>query len=175
MTKKNIIYLSIIFIVIGSIFLVNGLILAWDPPTESPPAGNVDTPLNVGTIDQYKSAGLGSNSMLTGALRLVPRASATCGSTNEGTIYYDTDDMVYICKNSAWNEYRGPTGATGATGATGPQGPPGPAGSWRLVRCICNPNPGCCIPNCGAGWTLRGQISVSSYAYWTEVGICEAN
>jgi len=49
MSKKTITYLSIIIIVIGSIFLANGLILAWTAPTQSPPAGNVSPPLT-GTL-----------------------------------------------------------------------------------------------------------------------------
>ena len=41
MSKKTITYLSIIAVVIGSIFLANGLILAWTAPSSAPPDGNV--------------------------------------------------------------------------------------------------------------------------------------
>jgi len=32
---------------------------AWTPPTQAPPAGNVDAPVNIGNTDQVKSGGLG--------------------------------------------------------------------------------------------------------------------
>ena len=57
--SKTITYLSIVIIVIGSIFLANGLILAWTPPSASPPDNNVSSPLNVGGTSQYKSGALG--------------------------------------------------------------------------------------------------------------------
>ena len=57
MFQKTITYFSIVIIVIGFIFLANGLILAT-PPTQDPPGGNVPAPLNVGLIGQYKSGGL---------------------------------------------------------------------------------------------------------------------
>ncbi len=87
------------------------------------------------------------NTKLTvnGPVRLMPQSSATCDANHEGTIYYDAeDDMVYVCKNSAWTEFRGPQGEQGiqgiqgpkgdkgdigATGATGPAGATGPQGA----------------------------------------------
>lgn len=61
MTKQTITYLSIIVIVIGTIFLANGLILAWTAPGAAPPAGNVPAPLNVGSTAQTKSGSLRSD------------------------------------------------------------------------------------------------------------------
>ena len=58
MFKKSISYFSVIAIVIGVVFLVNGLILAWTPPISAPPADNVDAPLNVGSTGQSKAGGL---------------------------------------------------------------------------------------------------------------------
>ena len=58
-SRTTIKYLSIIIIVIGSIFLANGLILAWTPPSASPPDDNVSSPLNVGGTSQHKSGALG--------------------------------------------------------------------------------------------------------------------
>jgi len=54
MSKKIITYLSITAIVIGFIFLANGLILAWTPPACAPPNCNAPAPLNVGPLNQYK-------------------------------------------------------------------------------------------------------------------------
>ena len=62
MFKKTITRISIIAIVIGSIFLANGLILAWTTPTSAPPAGNVSAPLNISSTAQIKSGGLYSSS-----------------------------------------------------------------------------------------------------------------
>lgn len=55
MSQKTITYLSIVIIVIGSIFLANGLILAWTVPGSAPPGGNVDAPLTgtLGTDGQW--------------------------------------------------------------------------------------------------------------------------
>jgi hypothetical protein len=58
MFQKTITYFSIIVIVIGAIFLANGLILAWTSPTASPPGSNVPAPLNTGSTGQSKSGGL---------------------------------------------------------------------------------------------------------------------
>ncbi len=37
--------------------------LAWTGPTSAPPNGNISAPINVGTTDQIKNAGLGINSL----------------------------------------------------------------------------------------------------------------
>jgi len=64
--SKAIIYLSIIAVVIGAIFLANGLILAWSPPTQAPTGGNVPAPLNVGGSDQWKDGRLGVGTSVQG-------------------------------------------------------------------------------------------------------------
>ena len=56
--SKAITCFSIIAVVIGAVFLANGLILAWSPPTQSPTGGNVPAPLNVGSDTQSKAGGL---------------------------------------------------------------------------------------------------------------------
>lgn len=63
MFKKIITRFSILIIVIGFIFLANGLILAWtsptcDPNVVDPSTCNVPAPLNIGSTDQTKSGGL---------------------------------------------------------------------------------------------------------------------
>jgi len=47
------------FIVLGAA----GIVLAWTGPTQTAPNGNVAAPINVGTTDQVKNAGLGINSL----------------------------------------------------------------------------------------------------------------
>ena len=66
MFKKPIIQLSIIAIIIGSVFIVNGLILAWTSPVSTPPADNVGAPINIGTDSQYKSGALGVGGVFHG-------------------------------------------------------------------------------------------------------------
>ncbi len=62
MPKKIIVSLSILCVVIGAIFTVNGLILAWNSPTcdpnDDPSSCNVPTPLNVSEVYQTKQGGL---------------------------------------------------------------------------------------------------------------------
>ena len=60
-TNQAIIYFSIIIIAIASIFWVNGLILAWSPPSASPPNSNVAAPINTSGTAQTKSGSLISN------------------------------------------------------------------------------------------------------------------
>jgi len=66
MFKKTITRVSIIAIVIGFIFLANGLILAWTAPTTSPPDGNVNPPINVSSDSQYKAGALGVGGVFHG-------------------------------------------------------------------------------------------------------------
>jgi len=63
MLKKTINQISILIIVIGFVFLANGLILAWTPPSSPPTGGNVPAPINVSNTAQTKSGDLylGSN------------------------------------------------------------------------------------------------------------------
>lgn len=37
--------------------------IAWSGPTSTPPDGNVDAPINVGTVDQIKNGNLGANGL----------------------------------------------------------------------------------------------------------------
>ncbi|MEA2113166.1 MAG: hypothetical protein U9P63_00720, partial [Patescibacteria group bacterium] len=59
MLKKTITNLSIIAIVIGSVLIANGLILAWTAPAVPPTGGNVAAPLNIGSEPQVKEGSLG--------------------------------------------------------------------------------------------------------------------
>ena len=49
-------------IVFGTVFS-SLVVFAWTGPTQTAPASNVSAPINVGTIDQIKNAGLGVNSL----------------------------------------------------------------------------------------------------------------
>ena len=43
--------------------IMGSIVSAWTGPTQTAPAGNVSAPINVGSIDQVKNAGLGVNSL----------------------------------------------------------------------------------------------------------------
>lgn len=51
------------FLLGAIVFVAASLVLAWTGPTSAPPNGNVSAPINVGTTDQIKDAGLGLNSL----------------------------------------------------------------------------------------------------------------
>lgn len=57
MSTKPSIY-QIIPVIIISIFIVAGIVLAWTEPTAPPPQNNVWAPLNVSSIGQSKAGGL---------------------------------------------------------------------------------------------------------------------
>jgi len=46
-------------IIIGVLFGVVTLVSAWTAPTQAPTGGNVAAPINVGSVEQYKSGALG--------------------------------------------------------------------------------------------------------------------
>jgi hypothetical protein len=55
--------LALGFILGSVVFIGASIVLAWTGPAAAPPSGNVDAPINVGTTDQIKNAGLGVNSL----------------------------------------------------------------------------------------------------------------
>lgn len=50
--------LALVFVLVGI-----AVVQAWTGPTAAPPNGNVSAPINVGTTDQVKNAGLGINAL----------------------------------------------------------------------------------------------------------------
>jgi len=61
MFKKTITQLFILTIVLSSIFIANGLILAWTSPGSTPPSSNVSPPINTSATAQTKSGSLRSS------------------------------------------------------------------------------------------------------------------
>lgn len=52
----------VVGILVGTVFS-SALVIAWSGPVSSPPNGNVSPPINVGTTDQVKNAGLSVNAL----------------------------------------------------------------------------------------------------------------
>ncbi len=83
---------------------------AWTGPIASPPNSNVDAPINVGTVDQIKSGGLGVDSLavfgnlgVTGYLQLGTTTSA-CGSNIMGALRFDSaGKSLEFCDGSTWS------------------------------------------------------------------------
>lgn len=75
--------------IVGTV-LASVIALAWTGPTSAPPNGNVSAPINVGTTDQIKNAGLGvnalavfGNAILSGTSRYL-NFGTTAGSSGYG-------------------------------------------------------------------------------------------
>ena len=155
-------------------FLAPIAVFAWTGPTATAPNGNVPAPINVGSSDQVKNAGLGVNYLAVfGNILLSGVGNYLNFGSTAGTSGYGIRDNAGVLefKNSGgtWGSLQsiiysfgaagpagpagpqGPAGPAGATGATGPQGPAGFAGSGTAGR----------IPRF-TGATTLGDSSISS-------------
>jgi len=76
-------------------FLVGYLALAWREPTQTPPGGNVPTPLNVGIATQLKDGALviGANPRLTTGL-IVQHGNVGIGTTAPGALLHVADQFA---------------------------------------------------------------------------------
>lgn len=94
------ILLSVLSVIIATLVVVI-IVFAWEEPTQIPPGGNVDAPLNVGPIGQAKKGNLMLNT--DGALSnglLVPFGNVGIGTTGpdaklhiQGGVCIDTDGV----------------------------------------------------------------------------------
>ncbi|MBI4088458.1 hypothetical protein HY418_03735 [Candidatus Kaiserbacteria bacterium] len=128
MTKKTIssmrpATLALGFLLGAIVFIATSLVLAWTGPTSAPPNGNVSAPINVGTTDQVKDAGLAlnrlavfGNAILSGASRYL-NFGATSGSSGYG-IRDNNGTMEFKNNNGAWQAIATTTSGSG-TGAGG--------------------------------------------------------
>jgi len=80
------------------IFLLNYLVLAWTEPDQSPPAGNVSAPLNVGNTGQSKSGGLVLNTGNATTGLIVAYGNVAIGKTNP-SYKLDVNGMVGVNNN----------------------------------------------------------------------------
>lgn len=66
---------------VASIVLVAFTVYAWTGPTSAPPDGNVSAPINVGTVNQVKNAGLSVNALTVFGNQYV-QGSMSIGTTD---------------------------------------------------------------------------------------------
>ncbi len=66
-------------------FLAAFYVVAWQEPTQTPPGGNVSTPLNVGSAGQSKAGGLILNTGGAGVGLIVQSGNVGIGTTNPAT------------------------------------------------------------------------------------------
>jgi len=104
--KKELLLLGIF-----AVFLVGvGYVIAYNSGAPPNVMGH-----SIGEMDW--SQPIPSDVSVDGALRLIPRSSATCNAANNGRIYYDSDnDELYTCQNGVWNQFKGPQGIQGIQG-----------------------------------------------------------
>ena len=108
---------------------------------------------------------------IDGAIRLIPRSSASCGAGNEGALYYDSeDDIVYVCRNGIWQALsQQSTQSVVCVSAT--FGHPGTCSCARiLVSQVTTPQNSSCTVSAGgdscqafADGTSTGQCCVCAY------------
>lgn len=83
------------------VFLAGYAVFAFTPPTQTPPDGNVEAPINVGPGDQIKEGGLWIEDWLfvDGGVRLgLYSTPPTCDATTKGTFIFDTtENKPYVC------------------------------------------------------------------------------
>ena len=84
---------------------------AWTGPTVAPPDGNVNAPINVGTVDQIKSGGIGvdtlavfGNSSVSGYMK-IGSTTAECSANTEGSFRYNSvSKNMEFCDSSSWSQ-----------------------------------------------------------------------
>ncbi len=110
----------------SAILLAASVLQAWTGPTTAPPGNNVPAPINVGTSDQSKDAGLSVNALTVFGSQYVQtklgvgvvspvvaietpgtikigNGSETCQSVTAGAIRYNTTSAnIEYCNSSSW-------------------------------------------------------------------------
>jgi hypothetical protein len=158
--------LALGFLLGAIVFIGASLVLAWTGPTSAPPNGNVSAPINVGTTDQIKNAGLGLNSLavfgnaiLSGTSRYLNFGS-TAGSSGYG-FRDNAGTMEFKSSGGTWQAIATST-SSGIVGG----GCAGDGTGWgNAANCAtqsCSSGGG--VGSCPAGYTARKAGVTSSIA-----------
>jgi hypothetical protein len=133
-------------ILIGAVlFTTASVIIAWTGPTAAPPSGNVAAPLNVGTTDQIKNAGLGldalavfGNAILSGTSRYL-NFGDSAGEAGYG-IRDNGGTMQFKNNGGSWRSFLPATGVQSITFADGTTQTTAGGGSASQVAFLVNKN-----------------------------------
>ena len=123
------------FLLISVCVLIASAALAWSGPTATAPGGNVAAPINVGTTDQVKDAGISVNSLavfgsqyiqsklgigrespvvpldVNGTIRIA-NSGEVCQPVTEGAVRYNsTSKELELCDGTSWGSIGGGGGA----------------------------------------------------------------
>ncbi len=118
-------FFATLFLLFVGLFAASAL-SAWAGPTAMPPSGNVAAPINVGTTDQVKNAGLSVNSFavfgsqyiqdklgigrpspvvpldVNGTIRIA-NSGEVCQAVTEGAVRYNSSSQVLqLCDGTNW-------------------------------------------------------------------------
>lgn len=92
---------SLTFSLLVLMFLAAFYVVAWQEPITLPPGGNVDTPINTGSVSQVKTGGLGVGSMTIDGGAAMLKMPSPGPVANHGTLYVnDTDGNIYFIDES---------------------------------------------------------------------------
>jgi len=94
--QKTLTKVLILGVVLTAALGVNYLFAAWTGPTQTPPDGNTDAPVHIGTTDQVKDGGLSINALSVfggGYFQGSVQIGDSGDSTQEGTIRWTGADF----------------------------------------------------------------------------------
>jgi len=154
-----------IFILAAALFMTASVLVAWTGPTQTPPNGNVNPPVNVGDTDQVKNAGLSVNALavfgnmiMNGASRYL-NFGTTVGSAGYG-IRDNAGTMQFRNSSGTWSNFLPSTGIPSITFADGTTQTTAASGGGSLSCTTRTASIGNswtpATVNCAAGETMTG-------------------
>lgn len=156
-------------IFIGAVlFSALSVAIAWTGPAAAPPDGNVDAPLNVGSADQVKNAGLSlnalavfGNAILSGTSRYL-NFGTSAGSSGYG-IRDNAGTMEFKNSGGTWGSFLSSTGVSSITFTDGTTQTTAPAaGGITEVTTTSGSGAGYGFASCPAGYYRVGCSSTAS-------------
>ncbi len=163
---------ALTFSILAVSFLAAFYVVAWQEPSQTPPGGNVDTPLNTGSIGQSKAGGLILNTGNAANGLIVATGSVGIG-TNNPSQKLDVNGNIHAAGDVCIDAAGGKCLSTVSGGGT-----PVATGLYGYCRAIQNPGGNACqfaAPpafcsgvscGCPSGYTLVN----TAFFWWTYSG-----